>query len=286
MSKIGNKRSMMPDTTLATPKSPDVGGSNLNIQEEQIFDKSKKEPKKTAEKPVSLEITTLGEEPPDHPPEIIEPVKPKKRTNRQMMTPERAAEVKAERTARLVEARKKSLEKRRQGMYQKAIAKGEAAKSKLGKPESPLKKMETIQEIPTPQGFSSETPTLPVKVPEGFAKPRPPQQQSNHVDYDKIVNGVWDKFNNYNSKVDDQALHAYGEQIRKEEAAKSRASLQLEYQKIEQQKAQFKNMKNSLNVLGGGAGRYRPNHRVFGANKPRKILPTTPSNNPFDQCFH
>ena len=281
MPQVGNKRNIMNNTTLNSTKAPDVLSGNSKINEDEVFDKSKKQP-------VSLEITPPVEAQVEAPVETLvevpleAPVKKKETRGRKKMTPERAAVVKAERTARLVQARAKSLAIRRENMYMKTIDKASVAKSKLKESlgEEPL------QEIPTPEGFACSTPTLPIKVPEGFAKPAPATQNYGAVDYQKIVDGVYNKFNSRQTTYDENHLQQYGAKIRAEEAKKAQEALALEYKKIEDQKNRFKNMKSSLNILTGGAGKYRPTHRVFGAPKNKKILPKTPSNNPYDQCFN
>ena len=88
---------------------------------------------------------------------------------------------------------------------------------------------------------------------------------------------------NHQTQIDDEALHAYGEKIRLEEAEKAKALYTKEYENLERQKKRINQMGNSVNILSGSQNVYKPNHRVFG-KKVRGTRTYDPTN-PYASCF-
>ena len=268
--KIGQKREMMMDTSVKV--APTASG-NSNIQEDKVFDKTKVEkPKKDS---VSLEIEPMEpiEEEVDAPTETLK----KPTRGRPKMTPERAIEVRKERSDRLVAARAKSLEIRRRKMNEKKVADGKMAAQKLNTIPQQLDALplpEPVQEIATPQGFSGP-PKQNIGLPQGFA--------GNPIDYNTLSQTLWGQMQNHQTQIDDEALHAYGEKIRLEEADKAKALYTKEYENLERQKKRINQMGNSVNILSGSQNVYKPNHRVFG-KKVRGTRTYDPTN-PYASCF-
>lgn len=276
--KIGQKREMLMDTSV---KPTTTVAGNANIQEDKVFDKTK------IQKPISLEIKpppleTIDEEP-DAP--VEEPKKPTR--GRPKMSPERAAEVKKERSDRLVEARAKSLEIRRRKMNEKKVEAGKLAEQKLHSipraqtlASPPPQHLDALpiplppQKIATPSGFSG-IPQQNVGLPQGFS--------GNNIDYNTLSQTLWGHMKNQQTQIDDDALHAYGEKIRLEEAHKAKAVYQKEYDNLERQKKRINQMGKSVNILSGGQNVYKPTHRVFGkkVSGTKSYDPT----NPYASCF-
>ena len=272
--KIGQKREMMMDTSVKV--TPTASG-NSNIQEDQVFDKTKIE--KPKKEPISLKIEPMEtiEEEPTAPLEA-----PKKPTRgRPKMSPERAEQVRKERSDRLVAARAKSLEIRRRKMNEKKVQAGKLAEQKLGSPlaqeYNALPTPEPVQEIDTPPGFSGEPKQL-VGLPPGFAG-----GGGGNINYETLSKNIWGHMQNQRNTIDDQALQDYGEKIRAEEAEKAKALYQKEYENLERQKKRINQMGKSVNILSGGQNVYKPNHRVFG----RKVRGTSTYDpaNPYASCF-
>ena len=278
--KIGQKREMMMDTSIKVAPTP---SGNSNIQEDKVFDKTKVE--KLKNDPVSLKIEpmeTIVEEP-------SAPLEEPKKTTRgrPKMSPERSEQVRKERSDRLVAARAKSLEIRRRKMNEKKVQAGKLAEQKLH--SSPLAQSlaspppqeydalplrEPAQKITTPQGFSGP-PQQNVGLPQGFS--------GNSINYDTLSANIWGRMKNQQTTIDDEALHAYGEKIRMEEAEKAKAVYHKEYENLERQKKRINQMGKSVNILSGGQNVYKPNHRVFG-KKVRGTKSYDPTN-PYSSCF-
>jgi hypothetical protein len=274
--KIGQKREMMMDTSIKAVPTP---SGNSDIKEDMVFDKTKVE--KNQKDPVSLEIKpmeTIQEEPNAD----VEP--PKKATRgRPKMSPERAAQVKKERTERLVAARAKSLEIRRVKMNQKKVAAGKLAEQKLNSspraqaltsPPPQESYHEPVQEVDTPLGFSG-TSKQNVGLPPGFS--------GNPIDYNTLSKTLWGHMQNQQTEIDEQALHAYGEKIRLEEAQKAKALYTKEYENLERQKKRINQMGKSVSILSGVQNTYKPTHRVFG--KRVRGTKTYDPTNPYASCF-
>ena len=265
MPTVGKKRDMLMDTNVSKP--PPTPQSNTSIKEEQIFDKKPKEPK------ISLEVKDLSETPIETPQPPVE--QPVKKRGRPKMSAERAAQVKAERTERLIAARQKSLETRRRNANQKKVQAGKVAEQKLQ--GSPLKIQDPPpqQTIKTPQGFAGP-PQQKVDVPPGFS--------GNNINYEMLSKSLWGHMQHNQNTIDDEALNRYGEKIRMEEAAKAKQQYQKEYENLERQKKRMNQMNNSLGILTGSQNTYKPQHRVFG-RRPKHTQQKAPGSNPYASCF-
>ena len=269
MPQVGKQRNMMIDTTLSAPSKEDTSKSNLSIQEDAIF-----------QKPVKLEIEEKVAEP-----QRLQPPE-KKQMGRPKMSDERREEVRKERAARLVAGRAKSLENRRKKALEKKIVIGKEAEKKVnGQNPEPIPVQQEQPPAPVPVPVPQPAPPVS-KLPAGFAGSAQPMKnlvQQQQFDYNKIIDGVWNKMSNYNQGIDDQALIQYQEKIRKEEQQRAQLALKSEYEKINKAKVRLNQMHNSVGMLQGRSNTSRSNHRVFGRSPRTQAQSQT--QNPFDICF-
>ena len=266
MPQVGKKREMMMDTTIT--KAPPTAPSNTSINEDQIFDK-----KPVQKKAISLEVEDLSVTPTEVPEAPVE--QPKKTRGRPKMTPERAAQVKAERTERLVAARAKSLESRRRNMNQKKVEAGKIAQQKLQSSPLRIQDPPPQQTIQTPPGTAGP-PQQKIDIPPGFS--------GNNINYDQLSKSLWGHMQHTQNSIDDEALSRYGEKIRQEEAQKAKQQYQQQYENLERQKNRMHQMNNSIGILTGQQNKYKPAHRVFG-RKPKHTQQKQPGSNPYASCF-
>lgn len=253
MPLLGGRKNMMPDTKLKTPLiEGQNNGTNMNIEEDKIFSKGKPEAK------VSLDIEPIIEEEEDTQPLLEEPPvevpEKKKQKGRPKVSDERREEVRQERAARLVAGRAKSLEKRRENALKKKAEAGRIAQQRLG---------QQYQQIPVPTQTAPTPAPTPAPIPGPIPqRPLTPAPVNNVFDYDKIINGVYNRMEMQSSSIDEQALLDYGDKIRVQEQEKAKLALKGEYDKINKVRGRYEQMNNAVNLLGSNT--YKPNHRVFG----------------------